>query len=156
MDHKGLEPLSYSTFLWLSTTNRLWGVMESNHSDRSVEPASLTAKWTPQIRILHFTIMLLAKNTTCTNFSYLFKVRVSFFSYSIDYRNHSSLISLCDPQLLKSHSWTRTNNLCSLNKCVYLCYLLLNFFNLLRAWRDSNPHHTAWQAGIVNHSTTRP
>ena len=30
------------------------------------------------------------------------------------------------------------------------------FFLILRAWRDSNPHHTPWQGGIVNHSTTGP
>ena len=42
------NPCPNTTFLFQSNENWLWGVMESNHRDRSVEPASLTAKWTPQ------------------------------------------------------------------------------------------------------------
>ena len=29
----------------------------------------------------------------------------------------------------------------------------LGYYAILQDQRDSNPHHTAWQAGIVNHST---
>lgn len=88
MDLTGVEPVSKPTFLFQSNENWLWGVMESNHRDRSVEPASLTAKWTPHVRNLHFTIVpppwdAWRLYVASTNFSYLFKVRVSFFPFNI-------------------------------------------------------------------------